>query len=222
MFSFLFLVYQLYKQLDLSTYTPPLRPDTTESVYEDISMLPTFMPTSTPTLIPTPTILPTTVPPTNTTTPIPTYPPVAPQLPTPTESLPKHTSPDAEIVPAQPEDNSLLNAVNRYRSGDNREQLQSHSVLCTIADERLLSLIQRSSLDNHEGFQGYKDQLKQQFSLWGEVIFFSDPPKSPTAVVTEGWAHSSSHNDTILKDEFTNGCGAENKGFAVFLLGKKK
>lgn len=219
MFSFLFLVYQLYRQLDLSTYSPPPNSNTATRL-ADASVLPTFMPTSTPTLIPTPTILPTPIPPTSTPTPEPTHSPLPP--PSPTESLQKEITPVVEALPKHVEQNSLTTAVNSYRNGENKQQLQLHTVLCTIADKRLISLIQRSSLDNHEGFQGYQDELKQHFSLWGEVIFFSDPPKSPTAVVTEGWANSSAHKDTLLTQDFTNGCGAENKGFAVFLLGKKK
>ncbi len=215
--SVFFFLLQLYKQfetsvshnqqktilLSLPSPTPFLDSHKTQTVPIP-SQTPLLNPTirlsrtPTPLPIPTSTHTPTTIP-----TPVPTT------IPTP-------------IPTTNSIQNGLLIEVNKFRKEHTKHDLTEHNKLCSIANERLHSLQQRTTLDNHEGFQQYTELLKQSFSFWGEVIHYSEPPKTPSGIVFEGWAFSEGHKQTLLSEEAFYGCGAHGGGFAVFLVSKGK
>lgn len=213
---FIFLL-QLYKQLETSAIHTqkeivlhPLPPPTTLLNSHPTPTLP--FPSQTPLL--TPTVIPSIV---QGTLQIPSSTPKPTIIPTPVPTTLPTPIPSTTSVP-----NALLLEVNQFRKEYNKQHLTEHSVLCGIATERLNSLQERTTLDNHEGFQQYTEQLKQSFSFWGEVIHYSEPPKTPSGIVFEGWAHSEGHKQTVLSDEAFYGCGAYGGGFAVFLVSKGK
>jgi uncharacterized protein YkwD len=212
------LMYQLYKQFTIIQTVPKISQHVEEQYVSTPSVVysqPHMTPTNT--IIPTiaPTIKPTVIP-TATQTPTPTNTPVPPT----STNIPiqKPTSTPIKKLPA----NEFVDEVNRFRTLHGNQQIFSDTMLCTIAEQRVNYLNQRHTLDNHEGFQSYISEIKQYFSLWGEVIYYSEPSKSPHEVVFEGWANSQGHKDTVLQQEANAGCGASHSGFAVFIIGKHK
>jgi uncharacterized protein YkwD len=144
--------------------------------------------------------------------PTPTTAPTPRRLPT---ILPTNT-------PKQRPENILLPGINALRKENGNTPIQESSLLCSIASQRVTQLVQRGSLDDHQGIQQFTKTILSPFSLWAEVIYMSSPPKTASAVVQEGWAQSPPHKKAILLPEMTHGCGAMENGFAVFLLGKKR
>jgi uncharacterized protein YkwD len=140
-----------------------------------------------------------------------------PVLPTPADK------PQKAIVTTGSESslsNELTQAVNTYRSTHGKASLHVHQLLCSVASKRVSELIQRGSLDGHEGFHKYTEQIKQQFNKWWETIFYGSKSISPRDVVTIYWDGSQGHKEALLSDA-THGCGFVNSGYAVYVLGRK-
>jgi uncharacterized protein YkwD len=202
-----------------------------EPVYGERRITPIQLPTALP-MIPTtiPTVLPTaTINPTkleeNPAFIQPTLVAISPlptATPKPQPTATPQPQPSPTLVPQPSTSGPLVPEVNSYRQSQGKSSLSAHSLLCSIAGSRLASLIQQNSLDNHQGIAVFQDQILKEFNQWWEVLFQASPPYSPQAVVNEGWANSPSHRDSILASEATHGCGAIEKGIAVFILGKSK
>jgi len=137
--------------------------------------------------------------------------------PTPTKK-PTHTTTTTGSAPS-PSD-GLTQEVNAYRSAHGKGSLHTDQLLCSVASKRVNELIQRGSLDSHEGFQKYTEQIKQQFNKWWETIFYGSKSISPRDVVTIYWNGSQGHKDALLSDA-THGCGFVDSGYAVYVLGRK-
>lgn len=153
--------------------------------------------------IPTPTV--TLIP-----TPTPTIQPSPTQKPT-TAPTPTYRKPPA---------NPLLSQVNLFRKSNNLEPINTHSLLCSIAKERVEFLATRGSLDNHAGYKQYWNSLSSTFGQWWETLFFGSPPRAPHDIVFTHWSNSPGHRASLLSTA-THGCGAEKNGYAVFELGRK-
>lgn len=164
----------------------------------NISPTPVFQPTQIPTAQPTPSLTPTTKP---------------------TRQPTKTPIPTSHINTT---DNTLAAAINNFRKDHGISAISRHETLCSITNTRLQQLVKRGELDNHDGIFAFQPQIFQTFSEWWEVLFFASPEKNSRDVVYQGWAQSPSHKDSILKNEATHGCGAEQGGYAVFLLARKK
>lgn len=136
--------------------------------------------------------------------------------PTPTSTPSPTIKPKPTPLPYYP----LVTEVNILRKEHNLPALSAHPMLCTIAKERVTSLVNRGSLDQHEGFKAYRDTLKNSFHQWWETIFYGSPPKKPQEVVSTYWANSEGHKASLLS-QATHGCGGIKDGYAVFVLGKK-
>lgn len=137
---------------------------------------------------------------------------------TPSPSLIPTMSPTNTPIPIPL--NPLLSAVNEFRRDNNQSRLSLHSLLCTIARERVEVISDRGSLDNHEGYPAYKNILSKSFNQWWETLFYGSSPNKSHDIVYTYWANSSGHRNSLLSSA-THGCGAEKNGYAVFELGRK-
>lgn len=115
--------------------------------------------------------------------------------------------------------NKLLETINSYRTKNEKAPLALSHSLCTIASERVAYQVKRGELD-HTGFDAYLP-AQQEFNSMGEIIQYNSKAVDEKYIVNSGWANSSRHNSSMLKTDWTHGCGKTSGNFAVFIFGRK-
>jgi uncharacterized protein YkwD len=118
---------------------------------------------------------------------------------------------------ASPEE--LFTAVNNYRQANGKTILGGSGTLCGIAQARVAQQVQIGHLD-HSGFTAAA-QGQTEFRGLAEILQTNSKPYDATFLVQSGWGGSTSHNATMLDNQWTHGCGAVSGNYAVFIFGKK-
>lgn len=116
---------------------------------------------------------------------------------------------------------SLLNAVNAFRSKNGLGQLSSNSTLCSIAQNRVNENAALGRLDDHAGFDKYfKGQT--EFKGVGENLHWATYSETGAEIVENGWAKSTGHLANMLDPKWQYGCGRQTgRYFASFIFASK-
>lgn len=138
---------------------------------------------------------------------------------TPTPTQKPQPTPTKVKVPASQNVN-LLSAVNQWRGDHGIVKMVENAQLCKMAEYRIAQLVDRGSLDNHEGFRSYLDiNPLGSMGLSGIAENLAIGTNDVNAVV-KMWENSPPHREQLLANpQMTLGCGAVRSSIGVLVGG---
>lgn len=118
------------------------------------------------------------------------------------------------------EEASLLDEINSYRTNHNLGKLVRNEELCIWVEERINQLVQKGSLDQHDGFRSQSQHyLKEKgFTKLAENI--AQGQVSVTEVVAS-WDQSLAHKNTMQTQEMDVACAVFENSFGVLVTGRR-
>lgn len=114
----------------------------------------------------------------------------------------------------------LFSAMNDYRKSHGLNAVNRSSTLCTIAQTRANQQEALGHLDNHAGFVSAA-RTQTEFIHVGELLQYWSIPEDATYLVNTGWGQSEEHVAIMTDPTLTDGCGAINGYYSVFIFGRK-
>lgn len=176
----------------------------------------------TPTVTPTVTMAPTFSP---TLTATPGLPSADGLTPTPTRKIIVTVSPTSTGVQTQTTSEAasaegLFLAMNDYRKSHGLNAVNKSSTLCAIAQTRANQQASLGHLDDHTGFQAAA-QSQTEFKHVGELLQYWSAPETAAYLVNTGWGQSGEHIAIMTDPTLTDGCGAMNGYYSVFIFGRR-
>lgn len=125
-----------------------------------------------------------------------------------------------EVNSSSNETDSLITAVNKWRTARGLNKVSQYDPLCNLVNIRINELSSRGEMDNHNGFRKYL--TKHSLTSMG-INYIAEnlaQGSSEPDEIVKMWEDSTPHREQLLaKTEINKGCGAIRGNISVLVGG---